>query len=76
MLFVIIITSTFLSLIINNTVHKYYIRNDHNVHINNLSSLDRRNFIYHCILFWNNSPIEYRTLLKRHVFVRMKYCCI
>ena len=41
----------FFPLIINSTVHKHYTRNNHNVHINNLSSLDCRNFIYHGILF-------------------------
>ena len=40
----------------------YYTPNDHNVQINNLSSLNRQIFFYHCILFWNNSPIDYRTL--------------
>ena len=45
---VMFITCTIFSV---NTVHKHYTRNDHNDHINNLSSLDRQNFIYHCILF-------------------------
>ena len=65
----------FFPLIINNTVHKHYTRNDHNVHINNLSSLDCQNFIYHCILFWNNSPMKCCTLPKK-IFVHVKYCCI
>ena len=59
----------FFPLIINNTPYKHYTRYDHNVHINNLSSLDRRNFIYLCIIFFNNSPIEYRTLPK-NAFIR------
>ena len=50
--------------VINNTVHKHHTCTNHNAHINNLSSLDRRNFIYHCILFWNNSPMKNRTLPK------------
>ena len=59
----------FIPLIINNAVLKHYTRDDHNVQINNLSLLDRQHFVYRCILFWNNLPIEYRTLPKRH-FIR------
>ena len=58
----------FFPLIINNTVHKHYTLNDHNVHINNLSSLDRQNFIYHCILFWSNSPYRISYVTKTGIY--------
>lgn len=59
----------FIPLITNNAVHKHYTRNTINIHISNLSSLDRRNFVYHCTLFWNSSPVENRKLPK-NAFIR------
>ena len=50
--------------ILNNMVHKYNTRSSDNFHINSITSLDRRNFMYHCILFWNEANIESRKLSK------------
>jgi len=56
--------------ITNNSVHTHNTRVASNIHINLISPLDRRNFIYHSKLLWNNVPIEHRLLTKKE-FLRL-----
>jgi hypothetical protein len=51
-------------LVVNNVLHEHNTRTAINIHINSVSAVDRRNFIYHCILLWNNCHIE-KHLSKR-----------
>ena len=54
----------FLNLISNNSVHSYFTRTNAYVHINPNSAISSRNFIYHCILTWNDSSFDIRSLPK------------
>jgi len=49
----------------NSVVHSHDTRAANNVHINTVNSLDQRNFMYHCLLFWNNYSSKYRTSCKK-----------
>jgi hypothetical protein len=46
---------------INNLVHRHFTRSSTNVHINTVSSVDKRNFIYYSVLNWNACSVEMRT---------------
>ena len=46
----------FICMILNKNIHDHYTRESAKVHINTVSSLDTRNFVYHSILSWNNYP--------------------
>ena len=54
----------FLNLISNNSVHSHFTRINANIHVNPISAISSRNFIYHCILTWNDSPFDIRSLPK------------
>ncbi len=54
----------YINLSVNNLVHNHYTRTSINLHVNVISSIDKRNFIYNCILVWNTSPIDTRLLPK------------
>jgi hypothetical protein len=54
----------FFPLICNNAVHCHNTRNSTNLHVNVITSLDKRNFVYHCVLIWNACPVSYRKLHK------------
>ncbi len=56
---------------INSSVHTHNTRQSTNVHINSVTSIDKRNFVYHSTLFWNACPLYVR-LLTRSAF--MRYC--
>lgn len=58
------ITLAFLPMATNSMVHCHFTRTHTNLHINSISSLDRRNFIYNAMLCWNQCPIEIRLLPK------------
>jgi Reverse transcriptase (RNA-dependent DNA polymerase) len=45
----------------NNLVHVHNTRSNANVHINSVSSVDKRNFIYYSVLNWNACTVEMRT---------------
>ena len=42
-----------------------------NLHIEQVSSIDKRNFIYHCMLYWNACPIH-GALPKQNLFNSVK----
>jgi hypothetical protein len=46
---------------INNLVHGHFTRSSTNVHINTVTSVDKRNFIYYSVLNWNACNVEMRT---------------
>ena len=48
----------------NNIIHSHCTRATTNLHINSLTSLDHRNFIYHSVLFWNKCSNGIRFLTK------------
>ena len=54
----------FLNLISNNSVHSHFTRTNANIHVNPISAISSRNFIYHCILTRNDSPFDIRSLPK------------
>ncbi len=58
----------YINLSVNNLVHEHYTRTSINLHVNVISSIDKRNFIYNCILVWNTSPIDTR-LLPKYLFL-------
>jgi hypothetical protein len=51
-------------MVLNNVIHSHNTRQSDNIHINAINSLDSHNFIYHCVLFWNQCPTEIRKLRK------------
>ena len=53
----------FFPLLINNMV-LHIIRSSTNIHVNRVSSLDKRNFVYNCTVIWNNCPVHIRSLLR------------
>ena len=53
----------------NSVIHVHNTRRSNNIHVNAISSLDKRNFKYHCILNWNSSPRQYRVMSKQ-LFMR------
>ena len=55
----------------NNTVHGHFTRSNCNLHIPQLSTVDKRNFIYYAMLNWN-ACLYVVKLLLRHKFY--KYC--
>ena len=47
-------------------IHVLNTRRSNNIHVNaTISSLDRRNFKYHCILNSNSCPKQYRVMSKQ-----------
>ena len=54
----------FLNLISNNSVHSHFTRINANIHVNPISAISSRNFIYHCILTCSDSPFDIRSLPK------------
>ena len=54
----------FFPLLVNNMVHLHITRSSTNIHINHVSSLDKRNFVYNCTVIWNNCPVHIRSLLR------------
>ena len=54
----------FITMILNKNIHNHFTRACNKVHINTISSLDSRNFIYHGILNWNNCPESLKILPK------------
>lgn len=54
----------FLNLISNNSVHSHFTHPNAHIHVNPISAISSRNFIYHCILTWNDSPFDIRSLPK------------
>jgi hypothetical protein len=53
----------------NNLVHSHNTLQFCNVHVLELSSIDKRNFHYHSLLYWNECPLSYR-LMTRSAFMR------
>ena len=48
----------FVNFVTNNVIHSHNTRSNINLHIEQVSSIDKRNFIYHCMLYWNACPIH------------------
>ena len=59
----------FVNFVTNNVIHSHNTRSNINLHIEQVSSIDKRNFIYHCMLYWNACPIHVRALPK-HKFIQ------
>jgi hypothetical protein len=66
-----IIHVPFLSIVSNNMIHNHFTRSYANIHVDTVTSLEKRNFIYNCILAWNECPREIRSVSK-HAFIQ--YC--
>ena len=56
-------------LLVNDMVHLHISRSSTNIHINHVSSLDKRNFLYNCTATWNYCLVPIRSLL-RFAFLR------
>ena len=54
----------FFPLLVNNMVHLHITRSSTNIHINHVSSFDKRNFVYNCTVIWNNCPVHIHSLLR------------
>ena len=50
--------------LVNNMVHLHITHSSTNIHINHVSFLDKRNFVYNCTVIWNNYPAHIRSLLR------------
>ncbi len=60
---------SYFSLATNNMIHSHFTRASANIHINVVSSLDKRNFVYNCALLWNECDSSVRALSK-HAFLQ------
>ena len=65
LLIICVIYHTYFSIETNSMVHVHNTRRSNNIHVNAISSLDKRNFKYHCILNWNSCPKQYRVMSKK-----------
>ncbi len=52
----------------NSLIHNHFTRGNCNIHINRVSSLDKRNFTYYCLLNWNECDDDMRSK-TRHNFM-------
>ncbi len=59
----------YFSLASNKLFHKHNTRQSSNIHIAAVTSLDQRNFMYSCVLFWNNVPSLVKSL-PRYAFIK------
>jgi hypothetical protein len=57
---------------INNLVHGHFTRSSTNVHINTVTSVDMRNFIYYSVLNWNTCNVEMRTQSRNNFICSCK----
>jgi len=48
----------------NTSVHIHETRSANNLHINTVTPLDTRNFLYHCTIKWNSCSLSTRLLTK------------
>ena len=60
-------------------VHLHITRSSTNIHINHVSSLDKRNFVYNCTVIWNNCPVHIRSLytkicISASVLIVFEFC--
>ena len=62
----------FIRIIVNKNIHDHYTRGNAKVHINTVSSLDTRSFVYHSILNCNNCPEQYKLLPKQKFMSQYK----
>ena len=53
-------------------IHGHFNRSTANVHINTVSTLDYRNFVYHSTLCWNDCPQELPMLSKSKFLSKCK----
>ena len=63
----------FICMILNKNIHDHYTQGSAKVHINTVSSLDTRNFVYHRVLNWNNCPQQCK-LLPKEKFISQYKC--
>ena len=59
-----IVSISFFPLLQNINIHDHNTRSCINVHIYPITALDRRNFVYNCVLKWNDCPCDLRRLTK------------
>ena len=62
----------FICMILNKNIHDHYTRGSAKVHINSVSSLNTRNFVYLSILNWNNCPEQCKLLPKQKFMSQYK----
>lgn len=65
----------YINLVTNSSVHGHFTRLTENIHVDSISSLDRRNFIYHCVLLWNSYSLDIRMLPKKRFLAYCKLSC-
>ena len=56
----------------NSMIHVHNTSRFNNIHVNVISSLDKRNFKFHCILNWNSCPKQYRVMSKKLIMRNCK----
>ena len=62
----------FFPVITNNAILNHFTRTNINLHIDNISVIDKRNFLYDSVRIWNKCPVEFRTLPKRKFMQQCK----
>ena len=67
-----IVSIPFFPLLQNINIHDHNTRSYTNVHINSITALDRRNFMYSCVLKWYDCPYNLRRLTKRAFMKKCK----
>ena len=46
-------------------IHNYQTRTAINIHLKSTNAIDHRNFIYNCILLWNECTVNHRLMTKK-----------
>jgi hypothetical protein len=64
-----------INLVVNSSVHNHFTRQTVNLHVNTVSPIDLRNFVYHGVLFWNKCPHDIRLMPKQRFLSHCKLLC-
>jgi hypothetical protein len=56
----------------NTEIHSYNTRSNINVHIDCMTAIDKKNFLYYCIINWNACPLSVRLLTKQRFMHQCK----
>ena len=54
---------------LNANVHGHHTRSSVNLHIDSITSMERRNFLYRSLLLWNSCDVSSRLIMRKSVFI-------
>ena len=54
---------------LNANVHGHHTRSSVNLHIDRITSMERRNFLYRSLLLWNSCDVSSRLIMRKSVFI-------